>query len=229
MMTIALSQLLAQPDLAVDGDIAGVVVDTESFTPPPGLRFAGLRYADKAGDIDEILMDVIISYGLAGVEVVLEIPPETTGIDARYMMSVAANAGFSIALLPPHAGAGDDLKKAFEEKLLGFADAYFQQANFAKAVVPVGNFLEYLFIEQLRPGAPFAPTDPYILAHYVDVMDPAYVDAMKDLLRQKFYDITGGADGFQSFAWGLMRAIHAQAEENCAGLVKTHLEQTANA
>lgn len=226
-MNVMLSQLLENPALAVNGEIYGVVVDTESFTPPEGLSLISLQYADKAGDIDEILMDVIISYGLAGVEVVLEIPPETPQIDARYMMSVAANAGFSIALLPPLAGAGRDICDAFEQKLGAFADAYFQQANFAKSVVPVGNFLEYMFVELMRPGAPFVPRDPYILARYVNVMDPEYVDHMKQFLRQKFYDILGGKAQFDAFAWGLMRAIHAQAEENCAGLVKAHVAQSA--
>ena len=224
----ALSQILADPDLVKNGEISGVVVDVESFTPPEGLKFIGFRYADKGGDIDEVLMDVIISYGLAGVEVVLEILPQTASIDARYMMSVAANAGFSIALLPPVTGSDTAVKVAFEEKLGQFTEAYFQQANFAKAVVPVGNFLEYLFVELMKPGAPFVPRDPYILEQYVNVMDASYVDEMKAFLRQKFYDITGGKEEFEQFSWGLIRGIHAMAEENCQDLLQNQTENVAN-
>ena len=224
----SLSQILENPQLVENGEISNVLVDAESFTPPEGLKFIGLSYIDKGGDIDEVLMDVIISYGLAGVEVVLEIPPQTAGIDARYMMSVAANAGFSVALLPPPAGSDAALKAAFEEKLGNFAEAYFQRANFAKAVVPVGNFLEYLFVELMQPGAPFVPRDPYILEQYVKIMDPAYVDEMKTFLRQKFYDILGGQEEFDRFAWGLINGIHAMAEENCQGLLKNQTENAAS-
>ena len=225
---ISLSQILENPQLVENGEISNVLVDVESFTPPEGLKFIGLSYIDKGGDIDEILMDVIISYGLSGVEVVLEIPPQTAGIDARYMMSVAANAGFSVALLPPPAGSDAALKAVFEEKLDHFAEAYFQQANFAKAVVPVGNFLEYLFVELMKPGAPFVPRDPYILEQYVNVMDSSYVDEMKAFLRQKFYDITGGKEEFEQFSWGLIRGIHAMAEENCQDLLQNQTENVAN-
>ena len=75
----------------------GVEVDVESFTPPAGLEEISLIYKADAGDIDETLMDVIISYGLAGVEVILEIPAEQSDIDAKYLVSVAANAGFSLS------------------------------------------------------------------------------------------------------------------------------------
>jgi hypothetical protein len=80
----------------------------------------------------------------------------------------------------------------------------------------------------MKPGAPFVPRDPYILEQYVNVMDSSYVDEMKAFLRQKFYDITGGKEEFEQFSWGLIRGIHAMAEENCQDLLQNQTENVAN-
>ena len=111
---------LVDKDEAPAVAVYGVEVDVESFTPPAKLEEISLIYKADGSDIDEALMDVIISYGLAGIEVILEIPAEQGDIDAKYLVSVAANAGFSLSLLPPKEPS-EEADKAYFSRLREFA------------------------------------------------------------------------------------------------------------
>ena len=186
----------------------GVEVDVESFTPPANLKEVSLLYKSDGTDIDECLMDVIISYGIAGVDVILEIPAEEKDIDAKYMVSIAANAGFSLALLPP---VTDDLENRtkYFDRLSEFAEVYLTKGNFGKFIAPVTNYLEYLFVELLiGPEAPFNVTDPYIQKRLSKLADDDFVTAFKDSLRKDFYSFFGGKDEFERFSRRMMLEIH---------------------
>lgn len=202
----------------------GVEVDVESFTPPAGLEEISLIYKADAGDIDETLMDVIISYGLAGVEVILEIPAEQSDIDAKYLVSVAANAGFSLSLLPPQEHS-EQADTAYFDRLRDFAAVYLTQGNFGKFIAPVTNYLEYLFVELLRgQETEFQVNDPYIKDRLMLLSDQAFVDAFKDRLRQDFYTLFGSQAEFEKFARRMMTQIHDFTGE----CIKELVEQQAN-
>ena len=197
----------------------GVKVDVESFTPPPGLQEISLIYKADGNDIDENLMDVIISYGIAGVEIILEIPAEEDGIDPEYMVSIAANAGFSLSLLPPI----DDnpaSRQQYFDRLTAFASVYLSKSNFGKFIAPVTNYLEYLFVEMLVGSeAPFNVTDPYIQERLSKLADDEFVTAFKDSLRQDFYHLFGGKDQFERFSRRMMSEIHGFAGECVTDLI----------
>ena len=218
-----LSELIEQDNT---GDVAyGVEVDTDSFTPPPGLKEISLIYKADGNDIDESLMDIIISYGIAGVEVILEIPAETPDIDAKYIVSVAANAGFSLSLLPP-VDNSQTANEAYFERLREFAEVYVAQNNFGKFIAPVTNYLEYLFVELLRGAdAPFNVTDPYINNRLAKLSDEEFVTAFKDSLRKDFYTIFGGQAEFEAFAKSMMVQLHSLTEECVADVVGQQANQ----
>jgi hypothetical protein len=202
----------------------GVEVDVESFTPPANLKEISLIYKADAGDIDETLMDVIISYGLAGVDVILEIPAEQTDIDPKYLVSVAANAGFSLSLLPPEV-SNEAADQAYFNRLRDFAAVYLTQGNFGKFIAPVTNYLEYLFVELLRgEELPFQINDPYIKNRLMQLSDQDFVDAFKSRLREDFYALFGSRAEFEKFARRMMVQIH----DFTGDCVKDLIAQQAN-
>lgn len=208
-----LSDILAAE--APEAVVFGVEVDEESFSPPPSLKEVSFIYREQDGDIDEALMDVIISYGLAGVEIVLEIPGDAPGIDAKYLVSVAANAGFSLAIMPPENDTVE-AREAYYTTLEAFARAYLAQPNYAKFLSPVTNYLEYLFIEVLRgDNVEFTTRDPFIQERFIARMSPEFVDAFKERLRLVIYEAFGDRGQFETFAWGMVKKIHGLAEANC--------------
>ncbi|MEO0392597.1 MAG: hypothetical protein AAF213_05030 [Pseudomonadota bacterium] len=207
-----LSELVEKDEVSTPA-IYGVEVDVESFTPPAKLEEISLIYKADGADIDEALMDVIISYGLAGIEVILEIPAEADDIDAKYLVSVAANAGFSLSLLPPKEPSEEADTKYFA-RLTDFSGIYLTQNNFGKFIAPVTNYLEYLFVELLRgPEAPFEVNDPYIKERLVELTNEDFVTAFKDSLRQDFYNFFGGQEEFERFARRMMMRIHSFSDE----------------
>lgn len=216
-----LSEILKLEEDEVSEAYFGIEVDEESFSPPPGLKQIGLEYKGEKGEIDETLMDVIISYALSGVEIILEIPDWAEDVDARYMMSVAANAGFSISLLPPEEDTPEAREK-YNDRLLAFTDAYFSQVNFGRFVMPITSFLEYMFIETVKPVDGFKPQDPYIRQRFVDHTTEDFSDSFKAVLRQRFYDLHGGEEGFRSFAKAMMYKIYKQAQGNVADIISQH-------
>ncbi|GAB5389868.1 MAG: hypothetical protein Alpg2KO_28360 [Alphaproteobacteria bacterium] len=216
-----LSEILKLEEDKISEAYFGIEVDEESFSPPPGLKQIGLEYKGDKGEIDETLMDVIISYALSGIEIILEIPEWAEEIDARYMMSVAANAGFSISLLPPEKDT-PEAREAYNTRLIDFTDAYFGQVNFGRFVYPVTSFLEYMFIETVKPIDRFDPQDPYIRQRFVENTTEDFSDSFKAVLRERFYELHDGKDGFEKFAKAMMFKIYKQAQTNVADIIKSH-------
>ena len=211
----ALSEIVDNAELSAQPFHYGVEVDVDSFSPPADLKHISLIFKGEDGEIDETLMDVIISYGLAGVEVVLEIPAEQSDIDPKYMVSVAANAGFSLSLLPP-VERSDEADQAYFERLKAFAEVYFGQSNFGQFLAPVTNFIEYLFVETLLgDDHEFEVSDPYILQRLSALSDADFTIAFKDRLRADIYAIFGGEAEFKAFARRMTAQIH-EFTKTCA-------------
>lgn len=208
-----LSELLAEVDRPAA--VFGLKVDVDDVTPPEGVREAGLVARFEGGDLDETVLDVAISYILAGVEVTIEVPADAECGSAKQLVSLAASVGASLSLLPP----SDPSDEAFESwctRVDDFALAYATQANMAKFVLPVTSYLEYLVIEALSPevASRFAPSDPYVVGNYASSVSPERSDAMKARVRAVFEGVHGGPDGLKAFLLAIVSAIHERAEES---------------
>ena len=224
--SIKLSELIAS-DSVLD-NVYGVDVDEESFSPPEGLKEVGFTYkVDEAGDIDEILLDVIISYGLSDVKVVLEIPFDTDVKDIPYLMSVASNAGFSLSILPP-CEITDETKISYINRLSDFTDAFLNQKNFTKFVYPVSSYLEYMYIETFTDVSDFKPTDDYILNRYVENTTEEFSDAFKAVIREKIFTHFGGEEEFRNFTKAVFSKIYEQTERNCVDILETQFKKSDN-
>jgi hypothetical protein len=217
-----LSEILAADEKNADAFHFGVEVDVESFSPPPGLKEIAFVWAGTGTDIDVALMDAIISYRLAGVEVILEIPHDAEGLDVPYLVAVAANSGFSIALVPPKEDAAET-REAYGKILGDFAKAFFGQPNVTKAIHPISGYLEYLFAEALAgpeiAGSQPVTDDPYVRARWIDAVSPEFADDFKSRLRSVIHETFGGEEPFRTFARRLAGGICRQAENTARGML----------
>lgn len=202
-----LSELMAKTDAGeIRESIYGVEVDVESFSPPDSLKEIGVLYrVDADNEMDVSLCDLIISYTLSGVKVVLELDMTVRDIDAKFIMAMAANMGISLAILPPENPQDEE---AFIERVEQFASAYLRQANYAHEVFPVTSYLEYMFVEQLGSGENFQPTDDYILEAFVGKTSQELVHKMKYRLRNVILENFGGEEAFSFFAKEMFHAIY---------------------
>lgn len=214
-------------DGGVYSRVYGVDVDEESFTPPEKLKEVGLVYkVDDSGDVDEVLLDVIISYGLSDVKVILEIPFEEPVKDIPYIMSVASNAGFSLSILPP-VELNEENQKLYIERLSAFTDAFLNQKNFAKFVYPVSSYLEYMYIETFSDVSEFKPTDDYIVNRFVENTTEEFSDAFKAVIREKIFNHFGGEKAFRNFTKAVFAKIYEQTEKNCIDVLETQFKRSS--
>jgi hypothetical protein len=201
--------------LLPDADLSfpyGVEVDEESLTPPPGLKRIGILYRSKDGEPDELVIDVAITYGLAGVPVMVEIPSTETADDPAYLLSVAANIGVSLSLLPPD---GEDGWEAYAERVGAFTAGYFRQQNFSHELHPVTSHVEYMIAAELVDMTAYAPNDAYVRARFHDKVSAERANALKGRIRDSVHEVFGGAEGWRSFAKAAAARIVDQVESNC--------------
>jgi hypothetical protein len=188
------------------------VDNADDITPPSWLKEIGiLLKVDDNGEINEDVLDVAISYRLAKTKVMAEIPfdPEHAVDEDYLMMSLAVNMQIGLSFLPPETDTEDSFLM-YQERIRRVCRAFFKRPNLDQMVMPVSNYLEYLFVHLLHPDRPFQIKDPYILAAYAGVMTSERVDRLKDVIREEAYANFGGKDGFENMAKTLMGKVYAE-------------------
>jgi hypothetical protein len=202
--------------------VYGVTVDIDDVTPPEGVTEIGLISALPDGSLEETVLDVAISYILAGMSVTIELAAETEIADPKHLVSTAASIGASLSFLPPADGSDNVAASAYIDRVEIFARAYAKQANFAKLLIPVTSYLQYLFVEVLDPdlAAEFKPTDSYLTDRFVSAMSPARVDEMKERIKLVFHEAFGGPEGFKELGGTLFHAIFERVEEGFKDQIK---------
>lgn len=194
--------------------VYGVVVDEPSFVPPEGLQEIGLRLPLDSEGIDEI--DVAISYSMAGVKTILEVPADKKDVDVAYMVSTAANIGVSLAVLPPQEEAGFE---AWVDRICDFAVAYLKSGIYTKQLLPVTSYLEYMFVEVFADTKDYAPKDPYVIECFVKPLSVERSDAMKARLRAVIHEHFGGEERFKAFAHVMAERLHHRIAEDVSKFV----------
>lgn len=206
-----LSELVALGD-GCPQDVYGVVVDEPSFSPPAGLKRVGILWPMDGDAIDEI--DVVISYGMAGVDVLMEIPGDREDVDVAMLVSTAANIGASLSILPPSNLTPESLAGWIERVCL-FAKDYLKTSIFSKDMLPVTSYLEYMFRQSYGDNLEgFAPTDPYIIERFVSGVSVDQSDAMKAALRAEVLAAFGGQEQFDTFAIALAQRVYSSVDGN---------------
>jgi hypothetical protein len=201
--------------------IYGVTVDVDDVTPPEGVTEIGLLSSLPEGSLEETVLDVAISYILAGMSVTIEFAADTDIADPKHLVSTAASIGASLSFLPPVEGSDAEVG-AYIDRVETFARAYAKQANFSKLMIPVTSYLQYLFVEVLDPDLAngFKPTDPYLSDRFIAHMEPKQVDLMKDRIRSVFHEAYGGPEGFIDLGRALFREIYERVEDGFKDQIK---------
>lgn len=207
-----LSEIMASTGLE-NASFYGVKVDEPSFSPPAGLREIGLLWPLSGEGLDE--MDVAIAFGMAGVHVIIELPNEMEHVDAPMFVSLAANIGASLALLPPSPGADAQAYERWNFRVAEFAAEYLSSGIFSKHLYPVTSYLEYMFREVYGEDmSGFVPKDGYIREAFVAKTSVSQSDAMKSVVRSVIHNQFGGADAFVDFAHAVAAKLSDSMDAN---------------
>jgi hypothetical protein len=191
----------------------GVEVDCECLAPPPSIERIGLLYQPGPAGLSESLMDAIISFSLAGVEVIVEIPHEAD-LDHAYLLKLASNAGFSIAAIPP------DVEKdvgAWGQQCAKFVRPFLTTPNFSQHIYPIAGYFSYLIAEKLGGVDAAQPNDPYVLSRFTQSTPEAWSDQAKIVMRSAFSEVCDGEDGIKELALSLTSAIRIESSKIIQG------------
>lgn len=198
----------------------GVEIDEEVFDPPAAIRTIGLLWeGEDETSISDNLIDTVIAFTLSGAEVIVEVRP-TDNIDHNYLLTLAGNAGFSIAAIPPQNQEELDL---WIEQCAGFSRAVLTTPNFAGHLYPVTGYLTYLIMEFFGGAQALTPSDPYTKQRFYDVVPEEWSDAAKERMRQEMSDILGGEDHLKDYLGAILRAVQEEAKKQFLEQKRAHI------
>lgn len=209
--------------------VFGVEVDTDDVTPPANIREIGLVAATEDGELTNEVLDATISYILAGIDVVVEIPAEVVISDARHLMATAASMNASLSFLPP-VTLTDETFEAYCVRLEAATDAYLRQLTMTKYVMPITNYLQYMYVEALDANYAkgFVPEDGYVISRFHESMTLEQSDALKARVRSIVTNHFGGEGEFKNFTLGLMGSIVATVEVSLAEVAERNNKAKAD-
>lgn len=194
--------------------VYGIDVDSaEDLTPPEWLKEVGIVLKiDDQGEIDENVLDVAISYRLSKVKVLIEIPFREDQLDEDYLLaSIATNMQVALSFLPPE----DESEEQFQlylAQIRRVCQAFFKRQNLDQTIMPLTNYLQYMFINIIRPNYEFKVKDPYVIAMYANILGEECTDILKDVIREEVYAAFGGQEEFEEVATGLLLSVFDETE-----------------
>lgn len=196
--------------------------NTEFSTPPENLEEIGFIFKiDEDGMMAEDLMDLVISYRLTNLPILIEVPTNFIAegkVEVKYLIQLANNVDFSIALLPSEHDLVEKSisKEKYKEILLSFVDEILNRPNFDKQIYPISNFFEYLMLEQVlgeEKLKDFVPEFGYIQNNFAKIMTKENSDDFKSAIRQKLYSFYGSKEDFDNVAKTMIEGVLERTEE----------------
>lgn len=187
----------------------GVELDEEMFDPPASIRSISLLWEGTSPkDITDRLIDTIIAFTLSGAEVIVEVRP-TDEVDYNYLLTLAGNAGFSVAAIPPETEVDLD---AWKQHCAGFTEAILTVPNFSKNLFPVTGYMTYLTLEFFGGADALEPTDPYTIERFYKGTPTEWADAAKSDMREQMSNLLGGEDMLKEYLGSILKAIQDSAK-----------------
>jgi hypothetical protein len=154
-------------------------------------------------DVQEVIasdiIDVALSYSIAGIDVILELPfSDRNQFNHQQLASLICNGGWSLSLLPPEQYNSVSMLQ-YCKSIIEWYELWRSKTmrNFEKALYPITPYLEYLTTHYLidknkkdlkskDTQALIAlsqnPSDPYLL-NLIETMETGIVDAFKQQLK----------------------------------------------
>jgi len=196
----------------------GVELDEEMFDPPANIRTIGLLWEGDSGDqISDRLIDTVIAFTLSGAEVIVEVRPGDT-VDHQYLLTLAGNAGFSVAAIPPTDEKDVD---AWSNQCAGFAEAILTVPNFARHLYPVTGYMTYLVLEFFGGADALKPTDPYTVQRFYDPTPEAWADESKAKMRERMTEVLGSEEALKEYIGAILKAIHDETKKQFIELLRS--------
>lgn len=209
---------------------------TEYANPPKNLETIGFIFkVDEENMIDEQLLDIIITYKLTNLSVIMEIPSHIfmkSGIEPKYLLQLASNVDFSISLLPPGHPLVDSsmTNDDYVQIINRFTDELLSRQNFDKEIVPITNFFQYVMLEQLldkEKMQDFKVQDPYIIENFSNVLSVEHSDKFKKEIRTKLYEFYGSEKDFKEVADLMFETLYKKAKNIYTDYVRESVSQPA--
>lgn len=185
-----------------DAIIHGIDIDTDLLSPPHGLARIGLIYQDEGGQPSDLFVDAVIACTLAGIESIAEVPTEAV-VDAKTLLAIAGNAGFSVALLPPKSESG---LEAWCARCAAFASAFLDTPHFSGHLYPVSGYFGHLVARSVSGVQTHEPSDPYVRDRFVEAVPIGWSDAAKGAMLKAWEERAGGAAPFEA----LLKSLAAE-------------------
>lgn len=231
-----LLQDIFKPEYAEMKEVYGITLDeqssdTEFSSPPESLEGIGFIFeADTDGTIKENLLDIIISYNLTQLPIMVEIPSQLLLDDTltpQYLIQLASNVGFSLSILPPgHPLVHDVSAEQYRNIITAFTKEMLNKHVFEKFVFPISSFFEYLMLEQLlgeEKTKSFVPDHDYIKNTFVDNMSVEDSDSFKNSIRELLYNYYGGKEQFELVAKTIFSKLGDRSQQMFTEFVVSNL------
>lgn len=183
-------------------EVYGIEVDEDLLTPPEGLERVALLYKGEES-VSDLLIDAVIAFSLAGVEVIIEIEPGQN-VNKKELLTIAGNAGFSLSVLPPKTEADVE---AWSKDCAQWAQTFLQVPNFTGSLYPVSGYFGYLTAKAATGIEAILPNDAYVLERFINSTPEEWSDASKAEMYKAFCEMAGGENEFQTFLKAFVASI----------------------
>lgn len=194
----------------------------EYASPPENLEEIGFVFkVDNDNMMEENLMDVVISYRLTNLPVVMEVPTQLftqKGVEVKYLIQLANNVDFAISLLPPgHPLVKDEVSnEEYKKIVLEFLDEMLSRPNFDRFIYPISNYFEYLMLETILGEGQlkdFRPENKYIVNNFSTVLTENESNDFKLSIKEKLYDFYDGKENFDLMAQKILESVYEKTQD----------------
>lgn len=209
----ALSSLFSSINGEVDN--ACFSVDVDQFNPNRLENIKQIGFIAKLGSdgkFDFDVMDTVIQYRQLQAEVFIQVPHDFV-MEPRDLLVLANSVDANVILMPPAANAGAAAWELWRELTLSYTDAMLSFNPFAKELLPVTSYVQYMAM-RVAGYQPATLTDDPMMKHFFeDGMNVAVMDDIKSALDVKIYAAHGGQQAFESFVHGTLAGLYDRVEE----------------
>lgn len=214
---------MSLPEDQVKDVYYNVEVDSSDyFTPPTNLKAMSIRasFADDGRLVDD-LVDVIVSFSLSGVNIVLDVAFEDavkfkdTSINGfvfeKYIIQLAANASSVVSLLPPRDETEENIS-LYLDSLARYTDAFLNQGNLSRLVYPVSLHLESMYLEVVSSQKAEPVVDEYVHTSFFESVSDNFNEKIEAKIKEVVFEAFGGEDQFRVFTLNTMSKIIDRVE-----------------
>lgn len=203
-----------EPLKEANGVVFGEYSD-EFDSPPEGLEAIGLvvELDDTQTGILPELIDLVISFNLENIPVLLEIPAQLLRkMSVDDFIILGDNLNLSLSILPPghHLVSEDVTLEEYSEYLKQATQCLLNYPDFSVDVQPVSNYITYLMLEVIlkeKLQDVFKVKNEYLLENFVSVLPEESSDYFKAIIKDIVYDHYGGKEGFTNVANVLVNQV----------------------